>query len=165
MNIPEPILPGLSTDEFYMNLALSVSRKAFPTCLPNPPVGCVLVRNGSVLCEGYTHGPGQFHAEAHALSQVQGFLDDTTAYVTLEPCSFRGRTSSCALSLIERRIKRVVVALVDPDSRNNGNGINLLREAGVEVTIGVLDIPTRDFIAPYLDLASNKVSACTCDNH
>lgn len=165
MNILEPNLPGHSIDEFYMNLALIVSRKAFPGCLPNPPVGCVLVRNGSILSEGYTHGPGQFHAEAHALSQVDGFLEETTAYVTLEPCSFRGRTSSCALSLVERRIQRVVVALIDPDPRNNGKGISLLREAGVEVTVGVLGNQISEFIAPHLNLASNQVSTCACDKH
>lgn len=165
MNIRKPDSASLSTDEFYMSVALTVSRKAFPSCLPNPPVGCVLVRNGSILSEGYTHGPGQFHAEAHALSQVDGTLEDTTAYVTLEPCSFRGRTASCAISLVDRRIKRVVVSLVDPDPRNNGKGIGLLREAGVEVTVGVLEHQISEFIAPYLNLPSNKIITCACDSH
>src|SRR4051812_40296985 len=83
----------------FMSLALAEGRKALPDCIPNPPVGCVLVRDGRVVASGYTNRPGQPHAEAMALSQLAGLLSDVTAFVTLEPCSFRGRTPSCALEL------------------------------------------------------------------
>jgi hypothetical protein len=76
----------------FMNLALIEGRKALPGCIPNPPVGCVLVREGKVVASGYTLPPGNLHAEAMALSQLSGPLTDVTAFVTLEPCSFHGRT-------------------------------------------------------------------------
>ena len=76
----------------FMYLALIEGRKALPDCLPNPPVGCVLVRDGCVIAKGYTNPPGKNHAEAMALSLLPGPLTDVTAFVTLEPCSFHGRT-------------------------------------------------------------------------
>ncbi|MDH3601065.1 MAG: deaminase, partial [Candidatus Tectomicrobia bacterium] len=87
----------------FMWEALHEGRKALPDCRPNPPVGCVLVRDGRIIARGYTHQPGAHHAEAMALSQISGGLDDVTAVVTLEPCSFYGRTPSCAQTLVERR--------------------------------------------------------------
>ena len=143
-------------DELFMDLALESSHKAFPVCLPNPPVGCLIVRNGQILSEGFTHGPGQFHAEAHALSQIgDESLEGAIAYVTLEPCSFAGRTPSCARLLLERGICRVVVSLIDPDPRNDGKGVSILRDGGVDVTIGVLGKKVSEFILPYLSLPTN----------
>jgi pyrimidine deaminase RibD-like protein len=138
-----------------MRMALAEGLLALPACLPNPPVGCVLVRNGEVIARGHTQRPGENHAEAAALRRVKGALPDVTAYVTLEPCSFHGRTPSCALSLIERQIGRVVVALVDPDKRNNGAGIQLLRDAGVAVIVGVLEDEARANLSPFLALPAN----------
>jgi pyrimidine deaminase RibD-like protein len=91
----------------FMRAALKEGRKALPDCLPNPPVGCVLVRDEQIISSGYTHLPGQQHAESMALSKVSGDLSDVSAYVTLELCSFCGRTPSCAKALIDRGIKRV----------------------------------------------------------
>jgi hypothetical protein len=79
----------------FMHLALLEGRKALPGCIPNPPVGYVLVRQGRVVATVYTSPPGEKHAEAMALSQLSGALTDVTAFVTLEPCSFHGRTPSC----------------------------------------------------------------------
>ena len=139
----------------FMRIALAEGSLALPACLPNPPVGCVLVRNGEVIARGHTQSPGKNHAEAAALGRVKGHLSDVTAYVTLEPCSFHGRTPSCALALVERQIGRVIVALVDPDKRNNGAGIQLLRDAGVEVIVGVLEDEARSNLSPYLALPAN----------
>jgi pyrimidine deaminase RibD-like protein len=117
--------------EYYMALALELSKRAVPHCRPNPPVGCVLVRDDVVLATGFTQMPGRFHAEASALAALsEPSLRDISAFVTLEPCSFHGRTPSCALTLIERGVGTVYVALRDPDPRNNGKGIELLRKAG-----------------------------------
>lgn len=96
-----------------MRCAIREGRKALPACLPNPSVGCVLVRNAEVIAKGFTQSPGEPHAEAMALSQIDGVLNDMTAFVTLEPCSFFGRTPSCAETLVHRRIGRVVVATID----------------------------------------------------
>ncbi|AZT85967.1 riboflavin-specific deaminase [Marinobacter sp. NP-4(2019)] len=133
-----------------MALALSESRKALPDCLPNPPVGCVLVRDGQIVAAGYTKAPGGFHAEADALAKCSEPLTGLTAYVTLEPCSFHGRTPSCADSLIKHGIERVVVALIDPDPRNNGQGLEKLRQAGVDVVRGIYTEEVSEFLEQYL---------------
>ena len=138
------------------SLALAEGRRASPACLPNPPVGCVLVRDGEVIARGFTRAPGMDHAEAMALRQVEGELEDVTAYVTLEPCAFHGRTPSCAASLIARRIGRVVAATLDPDCRNADKGIQMLRAAGVQVEVGVLEDQALRDLGPYLALPANN---------
>ncbi|MFD1121422.1 bifunctional diaminohydroxyphosphoribosylaminopyrimidine deaminase/5-amino-6-(5-phosphoribosylamino)uracil reductase RibD [Methylophilus flavus] len=148
LNSTFPIMPSLA--KHFMRLAQLEGRKALPKCLPNPPIGCVLVRDGRVIASGYTQSPGQYHAEAMALSQLEGDLSDVIANVTLEPCSFHGRTPSCAKALVTRGIKRVVVSMPDPDPRNAGAGIEMLKAAGVEVTVGVLEKSVLKDIGPYL---------------
>ncbi|UCJ15284.1 bifunctional diaminohydroxyphosphoribosylaminopyrimidine deaminase/5-amino-6-(5-phosphoribosylamino)uracil reductase RibD [Pseudomonas sp. MM211] len=121
-----------------MSLALAEGRQALPACLPNPPVGCVLVREGRVVSRGHTQAPGQHHAEAMALAQLPARSQQgLTAYVTLEPCSFHGRTPSCAQALVSQGIERVFIAMLDPDPRNAGAGARILVDAGIEVVIGV----------------------------
>jgi pyrimidine deaminase RibD-like protein len=142
----------------FMALALAEGRKALPGCIPNPPVGCVLVRDGRVIATGYTSSPGKPHAEAMALSQLTGDLNDVTAFVTLEPCSFRGRTPSCALELASRKIGRVFVAMLDPDVRNNGAGMQILQGAGIDVCVGLLADQAREELGPYLARPDNVVS-------
>ena len=137
-----------------MREALEEGKRALPGCLPNPPVGCVLVRAGVIVARGYTQPPGGHHAEAMALQLLDGDLYDVTAYVTLEPCSFHGRTPSCAAALIKRGVRKVVVATLDPDPRNDGKGIRMLRAAGVEVTMGVLEREATSDMRPYLASAS-----------
>ena len=92
-----------------------------------------------MVAKGHTSPPGKPHAEAMAINQLETIGNDVEAYVTLEPCSFHGRTPSCAEALINAGIKRVYVGMIDPDSRNNGRGIARLREAGVEVYVGLLE--------------------------
>ena len=130
--------------------ALYEGRKALPDCRPNPPVGCVLVRDDCVIARGYTNPPGAHHAEAVALSQCRGDLSDVTAVVTLEPCSFHGRTPSCARALVERRIRAVVIAILDPHPYNRGRGVRILEEAGIDVTLGVLAAEAERELGPYL---------------
>lgn len=134
----------------FMRQALLESKKALPTCLPNPPVGCVLVKEGKVSAKGYTRALKAFHTEAHALSQISQTLEQVSAYVTLEPCSFFGRTPSCAQELSRRKIKSVYVTICDPHPKNQGAGIQILKEAGVKVEIGLLEKEVRAFIEPYL---------------
>ena len=136
-----------------MQLALAEGRKALPVCADNPPVGCLLVRNGEVIASGHTNEPGAPHAEAMALQGLTGAAADVTAYVTLEPCSFHGRTPSCAKALIKAGIKKVVVGMIDPDPRNNGRGLALLREAGIEVEVGLLGAEVKAALQHYLGKA------------
>jgi pyrimidine deaminase RibD-like protein len=116
----QPIEP-----EELMRQALTEGRKALPLCLPNPPVGCVLIRASVIIGKGHTQSPGMHHAEAMALAQVSGDLTGVTAYVTLEPCSFQCRTPSCAKALVASGIDRVIVAMLDPNPCNAGAGIEI----------------------------------------
>ena len=142
-----------SEAEHFMQLALAEGRKARALCGDNPPVGCLLVRNGAVVAHGHTNAPGAPHAEAMALQQLAGSATDVTAYVTLEPCSFHGRTPSCARALIAAGVKKVYVALIDPDQRNNGRGIALMRAAGVDVVTGVLAVQANADLQAFLGKA------------
>jgi len=136
----------------FMRQALTESYRALPACRPNPPVGCVIARGADVVTTGYTNPPGQHHAEAMALSQLTK-ADATQpfeVYVTLEPCSFFGRTPSCALALVKYPVSCVYVAMLDIDPRNNGKGIDILRSANIKVVVGVLEHEVRTFLEPYL---------------
>jgi pyrimidine deaminase RibD-like protein len=148
----------IHTDQLFMQKALHISKNALPNCLPNPPVGCILVQNNQIIAQGFTQPPYHEHAEAMALnylksiSAVKEYISDApiTAYVTLEPCSFQGKTPSCAKSLIASNITRVVIAILDPDPRNNGKGLALIENAGIQTKLGVLQAETNDFLLPFL---------------
>ena len=142
---------GVSADhEHWMRLALAESRRALPACAPNPPVGCVIVADGKLLASGHTGPPGQPHAEAMALHSLSCPPNGVTVYVTLEPCSFEGRTPSCAKALAASGVARVYVGIVDPDPRNQGRGIEILKGAGIPVEVGVLEIEIGELLSPYL---------------
>lgn len=154
MNHPEEAGPaGFSEADLarFMALALAESRRALPGCLPNPPVGCVIVRAGEIVADGFTGEPGTPHAEAAALRALgTGPVADLALFVTLEPCSFFGRTPSCAAAIVASGIRTVFVGTLDPDHRNNGAGIDIMRRAGIDVRVGVGEHAVRAFIAPYL---------------
>jgi len=128
---------SVTADERYMRRALRLAVPGLRTCAPNPAVGCVIVAGGRIVGEGAHRVTGEPHAEVFALCAAGGAARGATAYVTLEPCSHHGRTPPCAPALVEAGIARVVVAAGDPDERVAGSGIRLLREAGIEVAVGV----------------------------
>jgi pyrimidine deaminase RibD-like protein len=148
----EPSAFSAAEQEQFMALALAESRQALPSCLPNPPVGCVIVGDGVVLARGFTGAPGAPHAEAAALRALdRGMRSEALAlFVTLEPCAFVGRTPSCAQAIVASGIRRVFVGTLDPDARNDGAGITIMRRAGIVVRVGVCEPLVRAFIAPYL---------------
>ncbi len=121
-----------------MARAIRLARKGLYTTHPNPRVGCVLVRDGRIVGEGWHRRAGEPHAERNALAQAGADARGATAYVTLEPCCHQGRTPPCTMGLIEAGVKRVVVAMQDPNPLVAGDGMTLLRQAGIEVTLGVL---------------------------
>lgn len=137
-------------DHEFMLRALAISKKALPSCLPNPPVGCVLVKEGGIVAEGYTQPIGGNHAEVEAIRKYSGSLENIVAYVTLEPCAFAGRTPSCASMLGSSKLSRVLVAITDPDPRNDGKGIQILKNAGVQVEVGLAAKEVADFLTEYL---------------
>lgn len=129
------------TDFVHMERALALARRGMYTTDPNPRVGCVLVKNGEAIGEGFTQPAGQDHAEVRALKDARSRGHDlrgATAYVTLEPCSHFGRTPPCANALIEAQIERVVAAMEDPNPQVSGRGLAMLRDAGIEVRCGLL---------------------------
>lgn len=136
--------------EKFMLRALEISRQALPYCEPNPPVGCVLVRDNQIISEGYTQAIGGNHAEVEALNAYSGSMSEVTAYVTLEPCSFVGRTPACANTLAQSGIKNVVVSILDPDPRNSGKGVSMLENAGVCIRTGLCSEQVSAFLSPYL---------------
>jgi pyrimidine deaminase RibD-like protein len=135
---------------YFMREAIAEGKKALPLCRPNPPVGCVLVRNSEIIACGHTQPPYQPHAEPFALRQIEGDLLDVTAFVTLEPCAFHQRTPSCAKEMIARRVGAVYVALVDPHPKNQGRGIQMLRDAGITVVTDFLGDEASPHLSPYL---------------
>ena len=133
----------MKDDAYFMAAAIRLAEKGLYTCDPNPRVGCILVKNDCVVGTGYHLRAGLGHAEANAMAQAGEASKGATAYVTLEPCSFQGRTPSCAAALVEAGVVRVVAAMADPHDRNAGAGLRILREAGVEVSSPLLESSAR----------------------
>jgi diaminohydroxyphosphoribosylaminopyrimidine deaminase/5-amino-6-(5-phosphoribosylamino)uracil reductase len=130
-------------DLHYMGRALELARKGLYTAHPNPRVGCVIVRDGQVVGEGWHVRAGEPHAEVHALRQAGDKAQGATAYVTLEPCSHHGRTPPCADALVNAGVARVVAAMQDPNPNVAGKGLLRLMNAGIVVHSGVLEEQAR----------------------
>jgi len=139
-------------DVEHMGRAMALAAAVRTTTAPNPWVGCVIVpETGPVrLFEGATAPPGGPHAEVAALAAAGDAARGSTLYVTLEPCAHHGRTPPCAESIVAAGVARVVVAVEDPDPRVAGRGLEILRQAGIEVTVGVAADEVAEQLAPYL---------------
>jgi diaminohydroxyphosphoribosylaminopyrimidine deaminase/5-amino-6-(5-phosphoribosylamino)uracil reductase len=132
----------MSKHEAFMSRCLALAGMATPTASPNPLVGCVILNEGDVIIgEGFHHTAGMPHAEVNAINAVKdkAVLSSSTLYVNLEPCAHFGKTPPCADLIIESKIPRVVVCNLDPYEEVAGKGIQKLRDAGIEVTLGVLE--------------------------
>ncbi len=135
---------------WHMDQAIRVSRRALGDTAENPPVGCVIVKDGRVIGTGHTCCGGRPHAETQALAMAGEAARGADVYVTLEPCAHHGRTPPCAEALAEAGVARVFVAVEDPDARVAGRGLEILREAGIEVHTGLLAEKAREVLAGYL---------------
>ena len=133
-----------ATDHAMMASALQLAERGLTTTTPNPRVGCVLVKDGRIVGEGWHERAGQPHAEVLALGHAGEAARDATAYVTLEPCSHHGRTPPCAEALARSGVRRVVCAMEDPNPAVSGRGLALLRESGIETATGLLSGPARE---------------------
>ena len=131
----------MNTDEQYMRRCIALARSAEGLTYPNPMVGCVIVCDGHIIGEGYHRRAGKGHAEVNAIASVANkeLLHRSTLYVSLEPCAHYGKTPPCSKLIIEMGIPRVVVGCVDSFSAVSGKGIQMLREAGIEVHVGLLE--------------------------
>lgn len=140
----------LAVDIRYMQRALAVAAGGIGFVSPNPLVGCVIVKDGCIVGEGYHERYGGPHAEANALHEAGSKACGATLYVTLEPCCHTGKTPPCADAVVQAGVSRVVMALGDPNPKVAGGGLAHLRAAGVEVTLGVCEAEARRLNEPFL---------------
>ena len=137
-------------DAQYMARALELARRGHYTTHPNPRVGCVIVRDGQIVGEGWHVRAGEPHAEVHALRAAGENARGATAYVTLEPCSHHGRTPPCADALVNAGVARVVAAMQDPNPEVAGRGLQRLAQAGIATESGVLEGEARKLNEGFL---------------
>ena len=128
----------LQQKNYFMWQAIQEGRKALPKCLPNPPIGCVIVKNNTIISRGFTNEPSSPHAEAMALNNLPKDAEGFSIFVTLEPCSFKGRTPSCAKAIVKSKVKDIYIGIIDPHPKNNGKGITILTQSGINVELGIL---------------------------
>ncbi len=131
-------------DSQCMALAMKLSMKGRSTVGANPMVGCVITIDGKVIAQDYHREYGKDHAEVNALDQIKNQAKDAIMYVTLEPCSHHGKTPPCTKSIIKSGVKKVILAMLDPNPLNCGKGVKLLQDAGIEVDVGLLENEVRD---------------------
>jgi diaminohydroxyphosphoribosylaminopyrimidine deaminase/5-amino-6-(5-phosphoribosylamino)uracil reductase len=131
------------SDYTFMAQALRLAERGLYTTMPNPRVGCVLVKDGHVIAEGWHYRAGTVHAETHALQQAGAEAQGSTAYVTLEPCSHTGKTGPCSDALIAAGVIRVVFAMEDPNPLVAGQGVEKLRAAGISTAGPILEDDAR----------------------
>ena len=137
-------------DEFYMQRAFALAAQAKDEdVLMNPKVGAIYVKNDVILAEGYHRGFGQLHAEYDALKDQPISVEGATVYVTLEPCAHDDLYPACTKLLIEKNVKRVVIASLDPNPIEDGDGVAALSGAGIAVTTGVLSEKNKTLNAVY----------------
>lgn len=137
-------------DHRHMARAMQLAARGLYTAAPNPRVGCVLVRDGRVVGEGFHQYAGQAHAEVNALDAAGTQARGATAYVTLEPCRHTGRTGPCSDALLRAGVRRVVAAMTDPNPRVGGRGLEQLSAAGVSVQCGLMQQQARELNAGFL---------------
>ena len=158
-------------DIHFMQHALNLARKGIGWASPNPTVGCVIVKDGAILGEGFHHYDWRDHAEIVALKEAADRAHGATLYVTLEPCDHIGRTGPCSQAIVKAGIARVVAAMEDPNPKTLGNGFSTLRAAGIELASGLLEAEAQKMNEafshwittgkPYITLKS----ALTLDGH
>jgi len=127
----------------YMARALQLARRGLYTTQPNPRVGCVIVRDGQIVGEGWHERAGAPHAEVNALRMAGEAARGADVYVTLEPCSHYGRTPPCANALVQADVARVIAAMVDPNPLVAGKGLQILQQAGITTASGLLESEAR----------------------
>ena len=136
----------MNADRLFLEAAIELAEKGRFTCSPNPPVGCLICKDGEIIGRGFHERSGEAHAEVKAIESLTDGLQDlagATIYVSLEPCAFKGRTPSCAKTLSQYPIQRIVVGAIDPHPKVAGEGIKILRDAGIQVDVIELDSAKR----------------------
>ena len=144
------------SDVYYMNIALDLAKVTLGQTSPNPVVGAVVVKDNEILGMGAHLKAGEAHAEVIALNMAKEAANQSTLYVTLEPCSHVGRTGACVDEIIKSKIKKVVIATIDSNEKVCGRGIRMLKEAGVEVVVGVCEEEARELNKMFFKMIEKK---------
>lgn len=141
----------------FMAKAINLAKQGQYTTSPNPNVGCIVVKDGEVIAQGWHKKAGTGHAEVNAFAQLTAEqASGATCYVTLEPCSHFGRTPPCAQLLVDKKVKKVIIAMVDPNPSVAGRGIRMLEDAGIEVEVGLLEQDARQLNLGFLSRMERK---------
>ena len=142
----------------YMRRCLDLARKGIGRVSPNPMVGCVIVKEGKIIGEGYHRKYGEAHAEVNAIESVKDktLLEGSTLFVNLEPCSHHGKTPPCAERIVKEKIGEVVICNIDPNPLVAGRGVKILREAGIQVECGVLQNEGNELNARFFTYHNKK---------
>lgn len=151
----------MNVDEKYMTLAIELAKRAEGMTSPNPIVGAVIVKNRRIVGRGYHKRAGLPHAETKALRQAGVKAKGATLYVTLEPCDHFGRTPPCTAAIIKSGIKRIVIAMKDPNPVNNGRGIRKLNKHGIKTNVGLLPKDAMAMNKPYIKFITKKIPFVT----
>ncbi len=148
----------LPPDELFMQRALDLAQLSRGLVSPNPLVGCVIVHNNVIIGEGRHEKYGEAHAEVNAVASVkdQALLKESTIYINLEPCSHFGKTPPCADMLVKHQVKKVIISNIDPNPLVSGKGIQKLKDAGIEVNIGVLEANGRKLNKRFFTFIEKK---------
>ncbi|UVD79027.1 bifunctional diaminohydroxyphosphoribosylaminopyrimidine deaminase/5-amino-6-(5-phosphoribosylamino)uracil reductase RibD [Myroides albus] len=156
--LKDTVLSILEKHELYIYRCIQLAKQGTYAAMPNPSVGAVIVHNDKIIGEGFTSLYGGPHAEPNAIASVknQQLLKESTLYVSLEPCSHFGKTPPCCDLIIEKQIPRVVIGTVDPFAKVCGKGIAKMKEAGVEVTVGVLEDSCQKSNKRFFTFHQNK---------
>lgn len=149
----------ISADENFMAKAIQLAKRAIGSVEPNPPVGCVIVKNGEIIGQGFHQKFGEPHAEIQALAdckQKENNPENATMYVTLEPCCHYGKTPPCTKAIINAKIAKIYIAVKDESDKVNGKGIAQLKKADIKVETGICADKARGIIKPFLKWAKTK---------
>jgi len=147
-------------DELYMKRALVLSLNGIGKTNPNPLVGAVIVKNGKIIGEGYHEYFGGPHAEVNAINNATEDVEGATIYVTLEPCSHYGKTPPCAELIVKMKLSKVVISMIDPNPKVAGKGVEILRQNGIEVIIGILKEESEKTNEIFLKYIQEKTPFC-----
>ncbi len=147
-------------EEFYMRRALELSLKGIGKTSPNPLVGAVIVKDGKIIGEGYHEYYGGPHAEVNAINNATEDVEGATIYVTLEPCSHFGKTPPCADLLVRKKLSKAVIAMIDPNPKVAGRGIEILRQNGIETVTGILEDEAKKTNEIFIKFIKEKKPFC-----
>ncbi len=144
--------------EIFMQRCLQLAKNGLGNTYPNPLVGSVIVYEGKIIGEGYHKKCGEAHAEVNAINSVKNkeLLKDATLYVNLEPCAHQGRTPACSLLIIEKKIPKVVIGCIDSFAKVSGKGIKMMQNAGINVTVGVLEEASKEINKRFFTFHEKK---------